>query len=567
MLTIQPLTNAVEANHYYHHEDNYYINDKESLTKASNWYGKGAQALGLSKEVSPLAFLSLLSGQLPTGKQLGIIDEKGERQHRPGTDITLSPPKSVSILALIGEDERLLQAHDKAVKTTLDTIESIASEARVSINGKTSFEKTNNLVVARFCHTTSRELDAQLHDHCIILNMTKRTDGEWRALSSRSKFDKTHLDNGFREILYNNQHYFGLIYNGTLAKEACDIGYDIEIKDKYGNFEIKGVPKAFIENQSKRREQILTRLNEKGLSSASAAEIANLDTRRAKQSIDMPILIDFWKNEAEKNNIDLNQIIHASKNKEKGSLSTNTLIISQSAKEAINDAISHLSVYQTKIKHIDLIRMAYEFSTGTIHHLELEKEIEQRFKNKELLGEHLEYYTTDKLLIQEKNFIKECKKGIEASFSKEINQSGITATILRQRNRIQLIDVNGLTNEKNLIEELVHQSEATGCNAYVLHVGRLQTNRLSDTVSRNNGGIWNAFKNLFKPNLVQTVTGFSNYYNKKYEHSCNKNDVFIVHDAQKLSYDNICIMTSHFTGSLITNFVYNKCLSIFLMIF
>jgi conjugative relaxase-like TrwC/TraI family protein len=43
-------------------------------------------------------------------------------------------------------------------------------------------------VAASFRHETSRALDPQLHSHCVILNVTRRHDGEWRAVNARGIF-------------------------------------------------------------------------------------------------------------------------------------------------------------------------------------------------------------------------------------------------------------------------------------------------------------------------------------------------------------------------------------------
>lgn len=537
MLTIKAITSAASASQYYSAKDNYYLTDVDTLDESTCWYGKGAKDLNLSGTVEPDLFLQLLEGRMPSGQQLGIVNKDKEIEHRPATDITLSAPKSISILALVGGDKRLLEVHNKAVRTTLDAIEHMAAEARVTFNGETGYEKTDNLVISLFQHTTSRELDALLHDHCLIMNMTKRKDNEWRSLSSRARNDKTNPDNGFREILYRNQHYFGLIYNSTLAKGSCDIGYDIEVKDQYGNFEIKGVPQFFINKSSKRRQQILGRMDEKGVSSAKAAEKANLDTRRQKESVDSQLLGELWKEEAKSQGVNLSGLIEASKTKCKGVIERpEGLLVSETAKEALNDAIEHLSPYRTQLKHADLVRMAYVFATGTVHHMEIEAEIAKRFGEKELMGVESDYYTTHDLVNQEKEFVSRCKDSLGAGFSIECNKSGLASEVLKTKDRIQLIDVNGLTHEKNLIEELVHESEAQGLRAVVLHVGRLQTNRLSDSINRDGSTFWKSVKNFFKADLVQTVAGFSARFDKTNPAPCTRNDLLIVHDAQKLSY-------------------------------
>lgn len=538
MLSIQPIKSAKDASKYY--TGNYYLSDAGSAELPGRWYGRGADLLGLEGDVSPDMFLQLLEGRLPTGDHLGVIDKNGELQHRPGTDLTFSAPKSFSNLALVGGDKRLIEVHNTAVRETMDVVEKLAAEARITINRKTGFEKTGNLVVGLFQHTTSRELDPGLHDHAVIMNMTKRSDDEWRSLSSKSRDDKSNPDNGFREIIYQNQHYLGLIYNSSIGKGACDIGYDIEIKDKYGNFEIKGIPDPYIKETSKRRNSITNRLGETGLTGAKAAEQAAIYTKPPKEAMDKDTLLADWKDEAAKFGVDFESLIKGSMQREKGSITPiEDVHVSETAIDAIDDALTELSPFRTQIKHSDLVRMAFTFAQGTIHHEELEQEISTRFNDKRLEGVASSYYTTKDLVLQEKRFIKQFKGSIGAGFERETNKSGMAAEMLRDKDRVQIIDVRGFTHEKALIEELVHTSEENGLSASVLHVGRIQRNRLNDTISRDSSNVWKWFTNLFKGELVQTVAGYTARHEQSASSSSKKEGVVIVHDAQKLSYQDL----------------------------
>ena len=141
MLTIKPLGNAKDALHYYSAKDNYYLKDKESLKESSRWMGKGADKLDLKGMVEQAPFLKILNGELPNGEVLGI-SKNGERKHRSGTDVTLSAPKSVSIIGLVLGDEKVIGAHEKAVQKVFDRIEKMAAEARITINRETAFQMT-----------------------------------------------------------------------------------------------------------------------------------------------------------------------------------------------------------------------------------------------------------------------------------------------------------------------------------------------------------------------------------------------------------------------------------------
>ena len=85
----------------YYEKDGYYAKDDPAHREASRWAGKGAEALGLTGPVDPDAFRRILEGKVPDGPQLGRRGPDGEIQHRPGRDVTLSAPKSVSLLAMV----------------------------------------------------------------------------------------------------------------------------------------------------------------------------------------------------------------------------------------------------------------------------------------------------------------------------------------------------------------------------------------------------------------------------------------------------------------------------------
>ena len=105
----------------YYERDGYYAKDDPTHRDASTWAGRGAEALGLEGPVDPETFKDVLAGEVPdgTGRRLGRRDKDGNVHHRPGRDLTFSAPKSVSLAALIGGDERVVAAHDEAVKHTL----------------------------------------------------------------------------------------------------------------------------------------------------------------------------------------------------------------------------------------------------------------------------------------------------------------------------------------------------------------------------------------------------------------------------------------------------------------
>jgi conjugative relaxase-like TrwC/TraI family protein len=281
--TIGAIGSSAAASSYYEADDYY----ADGGISPSEWQGEGAKALGLSGEVSRETFRAMLDGSLPDGQQLGTMRE-GKLQHRPGWDITLSAPKSVSIMAEVAGDRRLVAAHANAVKAAMAYVERHAAATRIRTDGGVERQTTDNLVIASFRHDTSRAQDPQLHTHNVIMNMTQDADGNWRSLEPRA--------------LYQLQKAIGAVYRQELAVGVRALGYGIE-QGKDSLFEIKGVPAAVIRAFSERAAQVEARLAERGQTRATASaeekQIAALDTREAKQTLERGELVANWRAEAD----------------------------------------------------------------------------------------------------------------------------------------------------------------------------------------------------------------------------------------------------------------------------
>jgi conjugative relaxase-like TrwC/TraI family protein len=279
--SVSALTSSGQAASYYEADD-YYAGDGLS---PSEWQGKGAEELGLSGDVDRDQFRDLLDGKV-ADQQLGTTRD-GKLEHRPGWDVTLSAPKSVSIMAEVAGDRRLIAAHGAAVKTALAHVEQHMAATRVRDGGAVNREATGNLVIASFQHGTSRAQDPQLHTHNVILNMTKGEDGAWRSLEPRA--------------IYQLQKQIGAIYRQELALKVRELGYEIET-GKDSMFEIKGVSGDVLAAFSTRSAEIEAALGERGTSrdEASAAEkqVAALDTRQAKIAADPASLVADWRGTA-----------------------------------------------------------------------------------------------------------------------------------------------------------------------------------------------------------------------------------------------------------------------------
>ena len=109
--TVTELRSSSAAVDYYEKDGYYAKNDPEHLL-ASFWHGEAALAAGLRGYVDPKRFESVLSGHVPRADVRLGRKRDGEHVHRPGWDITLSAPKSVSLEALVRGDRRVIRAHD-----------------------------------------------------------------------------------------------------------------------------------------------------------------------------------------------------------------------------------------------------------------------------------------------------------------------------------------------------------------------------------------------------------------------------------------------------------------------
>ncbi|MGH9153693.1 MAG: MobF family relaxase [Acidimicrobiales bacterium] len=207
---------------------------------------------------------------------------------RPGYDLTLRPPKSVSLLWALGDaDQRqsIRQAHREAVDAVVDYVEHHALYARRGKGDRGKVE-TDGVAAAAFDHRTSRAGDPLLHTHVVTANLTRTIEGSWQAIDGRPLFDHARPA-GF---LYQAHLRHLLSHRLGLRWEPVRNGWA----------EIEGVPDTVIRAFSKRRDEIEEMVAEAGYSSARAHQSATLATRSAKEyGVDPETLEGRWRAEAE----------------------------------------------------------------------------------------------------------------------------------------------------------------------------------------------------------------------------------------------------------------------------
>ena len=245
----------------------------------SEWGGRISSELGLEGKVDPAVFEALLEGKV--GDQiLGRHRQDGRIEHHPGWDFAVNAPKSVSIVALVAGDARIVAAHERAVGAALAYLEEHATLRRRD-EGKIVHETTGRLIFARFTEHASRELDPHLHTHVVVMNMTNREDGaQMASLETRAMFAE--------------QMTAGQVYRNDLAHSLRELGYPIEFDPRKGLFEIRGVPRELIETYSTRAAQIEEHAREHGLAGQAARRISFYQTRGPKERASLADLHGRW---------------------------------------------------------------------------------------------------------------------------------------------------------------------------------------------------------------------------------------------------------------------------------
>lgn len=356
MLSHKVLTRADlnEAGRYYADAgDDYYTKDLD----ASAWHGKGAESLGLEGEVDRARFQQLLAGQVKNGIEITRSAIRNDAKERIGIDLTFSAPKSVSIQALVGGDARIIKAHEEAVAETIKHAETLA-QARMKTGGRAAVVDTGNLVVASFRHETSREQDPQLHTHAVVLNVTKRADGQWRALRN---------DNIIKSVTYLGAHY-----RAELATRLHAMGYELR-QGRDGMFELAHISRDQLKAFSERSAAIEAALEAKGIDRASATgaekQAATMQTRPRKEHAEREELWQRWQDTASKAGIALGAPEKGAGDREAGQRAVVAIdrhATAQAADKAVRYAVNHLTERQAIVKESQLIDVATKHGMGRV---------------------------------------------------------------------------------------------------------------------------------------------------------------------------------------------------------
>jgi conjugative relaxase-like TrwC/TraI family protein len=269
MLIVTPSLSSERAKRYFCESlkrDDYYIDGQEV---AGQWFGKGAEQLGLKGQVDQESYFALCDNLHPeTGEQL---TPRQKQNRRPMYDWTFSAPKAVSVLYEISGDDRILDEFRKSVSETMQDAEA-EMKTRVRKGGTDEDRLTGNLVGAEFLHFTARpvegQIDPHLHAHCVVFNTTfDKVEDRWKASQQGD--------------LKRDADYWEAAFHARFAKRLNDLGYATQ-KDGT-SFTLAELPYSITENFSGRRNQIETEAAKRGITSAKGKHLLGASIREPKQ--------------------------------------------------------------------------------------------------------------------------------------------------------------------------------------------------------------------------------------------------------------------------------------------
>jgi conjugative relaxase-like TrwC/TraI family protein len=450
----------------HHVEGDYY---SESSQVVGQWFGAGAAQLKLRGDVGMDDFVKLCRNVNPNTGEL--LTQRMKATRRVFYDFTLSPPKSVSIVALVAGDHRVERAHERATISALRELEKFAA-TRVRKNGASTYRNTGNTISAVFRHDTSRALDPHLHCHCIVFNATFDADEkQWKALEPY-------------EMLHAAK-YAENVYYHELAQELKRLGYEFQ-NNRRGDFEIKGLPQKLIELFSKRHSEIDERTREllenkpdkRGQNLKEIRERIAHDRRARKiKDIGRKRLMELWDkqiNDEEKAALAGLKLIHKT-NAAKGRTALGA---------ALTWAEEHLFDRRSVVNEFELWRYALERGRGENFRLKKLQSLTARkpyVRNEEQRGK----VTTRETLEREQRIVAAAQNGADQfsqfnakhqiqNASLDAEQSSAAQQILSSRNFVTLFRGGAGTGKSFTLKEVCGGLYQAGHSVYVVAPQRQQ---------------------------------------------------------------------------------------------
>jgi len=279
MLTIR----AAKGPGYYERaefaRDDYY---EERGQVRGSWEGRAAAQLGLSGGPGDGDLGALLEGRHPiSGEPLA-----GAASRRGGNvafDLTFTAPKSVSVLAAVGDEvirQAVLAAQARGARAALDYLERRACFVRRGRNG-VHVLPGEGFAAAMYLHEMARSGDPHLHAHLVVANRVKGPDGRWSAPDMRPVYAEAKTAGTIAEAVMRDA------LTRSLGVEWGPV--------RNGIAELVGVSTAVREHFSQRHAEIVEEALARGYSSPRGIDAVQRETRDRKQIASRERAVAEWR--------------------------------------------------------------------------------------------------------------------------------------------------------------------------------------------------------------------------------------------------------------------------------
>lgn len=402
MITVKAQKNLGNAKSYF--RDHLNRGDYHSQDKVTRgfWMGKGASMLGLSGEVEERQFTNLCDNLHPQTSEPLTVRQKAER--RVFYDFVISPPKSVSVAALVGQDDRITRAHERAIKAAVNELEELTM-TRVRSQGGMTDRETGNMAAAVFRHETSRSVvtekgdevltpDPHLHSHVVVFNATfDAEEDRWKAVQNSE--------------MLRAQKFVEGVYFHELRREVERMGYAVEENGR-GGFELSAIPESVRERFSKRHDQIQRRAEEVAAGKGGgnikdfAEHVARNERARKTSEISDSELRASW---SEQMSSAERAAVHTAVSSARGG---NVRSSSATSKESVSWAMEHVFERRAVVRDHEIWREALGKEQGTsVEVSQLKKAFAERSDIKRVQRN----VTTEKIIAQEKSLLSIAESG------------------------------------------------------------------------------------------------------------------------------------------------------------
>jgi conjugative relaxase-like TrwC/TraI family protein len=275
--------------------DDYYCERGEVR---GEWAGRGAEALGLSGGPEEGELGVLLDGRDPASGAV-LAGTARRAGGNVAFDLTFAAPKSVSVLAAVGDEtvrSAVLDAHAAGVRAGLDYLERQACFVRRGRNGLTVLP-AEGFVGAVYVHEMARSGDPHLHAHLVIANRVRGADGRWSAPDMRPVYTHAKTAGTIADAVMRDQ------LRRSLGVEWGPVTNGIA--------ELVAVPTDVREHFSARHTEIMEEASARGLTSMSGIAAIQRETRDRKRMIARGEAVAGWRARAAEHGFGEHELRHA----------------------------------------------------------------------------------------------------------------------------------------------------------------------------------------------------------------------------------------------------------------